>query len=272
MPNILFILAILGIVLIILRHLPEAAALDQHPPKESPVEEKLQTKGIPALAISKVQEILKLWISKIWNFILEAKDLRPAAATSYKIKKIFGNRFAPMKHPVSVPASTQEIKNESYLLNIIKKEPKNRANYDALGKFYLENNQLEDAKDIYRYLVKHEPGNPDYHGRLGYCYYQLKDFARAAEHYKQSLGLDSSQPNRYYNLGLSLDALSQFSEAVESFQKAIALEQENSKYYISLSNTYSKMGNNPQAKEQLLKAKELDPNNPIIDKKLEKVS
>jgi tetratricopeptide (TPR) repeat protein len=271
LPNIILILAILGIVFIILRRLPEAAVLEDQSSKPPTAQEKLLTKGLPAITISKIKTFLKFWGKKIWNFALEAKDLKPSALAGYKIKKIFGNRFAKPEAKTSAPASTQEVKDEQYLLNIIKRDPKNHANYDALAKFYLDRENLEDARDIYQYLTQHEAANPDYHAMLAYCYYRLRDFPKTAESYQKSLALDSSQPNRYYNLGLALEAQEKNQEAVEAINQAINLEPGNLKYHLGLSSAFEKLGQTALAIEALQKAKQLDPFSEIVAKRLEKI-
>lgn len=271
LPNIIFIFAILGILILILRRLPEAASLDRQTPKEQPLEQKLLTKGLPAVAISKIKSFLGFWGKKIWNFALEAKDLKHTAFASYKIKQLFNSRLYQPSGKALAPAPGSEVKNEQDFLDIIKNDPKNLANYDALGKFYLDEENLQDACDIYQYLTRHEAGNADYHARLAFCYYRLKDYGKTAEHYEKSVALDSSQPHRYYNLGLALGALEKNQAAVESINKALILEPGNPKFYIGLSSAYEKLGEKALAKTALQKAKQLDPFNETAAKKLEKL-
>ena len=235
-PNIIFILSILGILLIILQRLPEAALEEQNSPKEPRADVKLAAKGLPVEALSKVKSTLAYWIKKAWNFILEAKDLKPHAAAGYRMKKIFGG-LPVLKKPVvqNLPQTFNEVKNEKYFLDVIKLQPKNLSNYDALGKFYTEQQNFADAKDIYLYLTSHQKANADYHARLAYCLYQLKDFTSAVQSYQKSVSLDSTQPNRYYNLALSQEAAGQMNEAAEALDKALELEPENTKYRQALS-------------------------------------
>jgi len=264
-------LAILGIAVIILRHLPEAAELAGQSAEQPAADIRLMMKGMPAVAISNVKSFLLIWIKKIWNFALEAKDLKPSAAASYKIKKILGNRMPFAKPAISAPVSTDEVKNEKYFLNIIKNNPKNLANYDALGRFYIEQGNTADACDIYEYLVLHDGANADFHARLAFCWYQKKDFGKTAQHYQKSVGLDSSQPNRYYNLGLVLELLGRHGEAATALEQAIALEPQNPKYYLSLCNAYLKLGINDKAINALQKAHSLDPADQNIVNKIDKV-
>ena len=89
-PNIIFIVSLLGIILIILKQLPEASKSLENFTPELEANEKLQEKGLPAQAVSKVKVKMTLFTKKVWNFVLEAKDLKPHALAGYKMKKIFG--------------------------------------------------------------------------------------------------------------------------------------------------------------------------------------
>lgn len=236
LPNLIFIFSVFGIILLILRRLPEAANLPQAEAQETPIEQKLLIKGLPAVAISKTKVFVKFWAKKTWHFVLEAKDLRPTSLTGYKIKKIFGHR-----PPIQTPLSTQEVKNEQYFLDAIKLQPKNLDNYDFLGKFYLDTGNFSDAKDIYIYLTNHQRTSSDYQARLGHSLYKLREFAAAAEHYEQSVKLDSTQPNRYYNLGLAWEAAGNFQQAAKAFAQASTLEPGNNRYQTSLNNVLQKI-------------------------------
>ena len=265
LSNALLIAAILGIAIIILRHLPEAIEQTKEEDKHEVVE-KLSQKGLPAMAISRLAYYARLWKKQIWNFLLETKDLRPTAKAGYQIKKIFGRQATSSPKPaiMAKPTSMQEVRDEEYFLNEIKKSPKDLHLYNELGKFYLERGNIMDAKDIYQYLTSHDPGSSEYYSRLAQCYFKLKDHARAIENYDKSLALDSTQPNRYYNKALSLESLGKYEESIESFQKAISLEQENAKYFVSLASVYAKLGQRNEAKVNLLKAKRLEPGNEEI--------
>jgi len=269
LPNIIFIFSILGIVLIILRRLPEAGAEAGNQAEEAEAHEILQDKGLPAQAISKIKVAVTFAVKKSWNFILEAKDLKPHAAAGYKMKKLFAALPGFKKQDIH-PVLSADVKNEQYYLDQIKQEPKNLTLYDALGKFYLEAENFGDAKDIYQYLVNHQPASPDFQARLAYCFFQTKNYERAAEHYQKSLALDSTQPNRYYNLGLSLESAGKTAESVEHFEHAAGLEPAP-KFYVSLSAAYEKLGNTDKAREALQLAQKLDPDNESVKEKLEKL-
>ena len=219
---------------IILRHLPEAGSAVEEQPPHIAAQQKLLEKGLPAQAISRIKVAVVFSSKKIWNFILEAKDLKPYAAAGYRMKKIFGGKLPLFGQSGAQPQTSGEAKSEQDYLDEIKLEPKNLSHYDALGRFYLDKEKLGDAQDIYQYLVNHQPANPEYQARLAYCFYQSKNYLKAAEHYQKSLALDSTQPNRYYNLGLSLTAAGQKPEAARALEKALELEPQNPKFLDAL--------------------------------------
>ena len=240
----------------IARRLPESARDEQNAPDPQAT---LLDKGLPAVAISKTKAFLKLRGGQVWNFMLEAKDLKHASVAGYRIKKMFAN-YAGAESQSSapiMPALAEKEQTEEELLEAIKQDPHNWPSYDALGKHYMGQEKYEDCKDIYLYLAKHEPTNSDYFAKLGFCWYKLKNFPVASEMYEKSLALDSTQPTRYYNWGLSLDAQGKLPEAVEAFRRALALEVNNKKFYTALSKTYTKMGQKTKAKEALQKAAQI---------------
>ncbi len=265
----------MGIVLIILRHLPEAAA--SHPAQVDPLAQKITLKGLPWLDIPKFRAYFKRQTQRLWHFLLEAKDLRPSGVVGYRVKKIFGrNAVSASEQPTSTfqtPSAEEEITepDEDYFLEKIKTDPKNLQLYNELGKFYLDHGQPSDARDIFQYLIKHNMTNAEYYARLAQAQYKLKDFAAAVENYSQSLAIDPAQPNRLYNKGVCQEALEQFEDASATYKLAIALEPKNLKFYTTLAHTLQRVGDRVAAKSVLLKAQKLEPFNTEIAEKLKTV-
>jgi tetratricopeptide (TPR) repeat protein len=241
----LFFLSLFGVFLLVLRRLPEAVELDkQEMQNPSSVTEKLSQKGLPAESFSRLKGFFQFWLKKIWQFMLEAKDLKPAAGTGYRIRKIIKNSFPkPAAAPLLFSEEADktdglaEEKTEADFLEAIKQEPKNLANYDALGKYYLDKDNFSDALDVYRYLCGHDASQSGYHSKLAYAALQLKDFTLSVAHYEKSLALDSTHPNRYYNLGLAYKGLGKFREALENFKKALDAEPGKEKYLQAVEKT-----------------------------------
>lgn len=226
--NITFVLSALGVILMVLRHLPQAtreqkqtqARRDADAPVKS--SEALLAKGLPARAYSRSLGILKLIQHKIWQFVLEAKGLKQSPKISYQFQRIFNTG----------PADTQPalIKNEKYYIDLIKRNPKDNTYYDMLGQYYIEQKKMHDAVSVYDYLVNHAPTEAIFWVRLGLASLYLQEYTRAEEAYSKAVKLDPSSPSRFYNLALAQQGLKKFKEAMESLDKALHLEPNNRKY------------------------------------------
>ena len=228
----------MGVIILILRRLPEAQNINDEALKKETPQTKLEEKGIPALNYSKIWSKLKFWLHKLWRLALDAKDLRPKPE-AYQLKKLFLFRTKVKQEPITLqktdtPAVLMQNGKEEELLELIRKEPKERKNYDELGKYYIANHKCQDAKDIYLYLVGHEVGNPNFHAKLAQCSFHLKEYELAENHFKKSLELDKMHPNRYYNLGLSQECQEKWNDALDSFSKASEMQPENEKYKTAL--------------------------------------
>lgn len=226
--NITFVLSALGVILMVLRHLPQATReqkqIKARKEADAPVKssEALLAKGLPARAYSRSLGIFKLIKHKIWQFVLEAKGLKQSPKISYQFQRIFH----------AGPADTQPalIKNEKYYIDLIKRNPKDNTYYDMLGQYYIEQKKMHDAVSVYDYLVNHAPTEAIFWVRLGLASLYLQEYNRAEEAYAKAVKLDPSNPSRFYNLALAQQGLKKFKEAVESLDKALHLEPSNRKY------------------------------------------
>ena len=294
--NIIFLLAVAGVIIMVTRRLPDAAKLKNFDDAlENQSEEKLKKKGLPVKAAKKGLAWIKSHIQKLWKFTLEAKGLAQNPGTRYKINKFLKKAKKETKESQDENVSTNlklsgsdveegsdklngvdNVKDkvdaddeqeapkpkvgeadEAYYLDQIKKFPKKRENYNRLGLYYLENKQVPDALNIYEYLTKHEPSNADYWARLGYCYVSLDRNREAVKVYKKSIELDASHPNRFYNLALGLSQLKDYGTAAEMLEKAVELEPQKADYYDLLEEYYRKDGKLVKARAVTSRKKEM---------------
>ncbi len=228
--NITFIVSIVGVILMVLRRLPEATVLDKQAKinRQTTIESRanagslLFAKGLPVKAYSKTKVLFKLIGHKIWQFLLEAKGLKQAPKISYNFQKVFSK--------IKSDATTPLVKDEKYYINLIKRNPKDDSYYDLLGQFYLEEKKMEDAQSVYEYLVSHAPTQTPYWVRLGLSSLFLKNFKKAEQAYQKAVNLDPTNPSRFYNLALAQQGLRKYTLAAASLQKALELEPKNQKY------------------------------------------
>jgi protein O-mannosyl-transferase len=148
--------------------------------------------------------------------------------------------------------------------------------YGALGRVYLQENELPDAKDALKKAVKLSPDNYKYLTNLSITYEKLNQIDLARETFKKAL---TSNPDYYltrisyarfelgqnniqeaHNIFLALSAdwpektevhnglgqtffrLGQNDKALESFKKSIALDTDNPKYFYDFGIFYGLTG------------------------------
>lgn len=224
--NIAFVLSALGIVLMVLRKLPEATSKvsieKQRKDSDQTADTILGAKGLPAKAYSKSKNILQVLSHKLWQFLLEAKGLKQDPKVNYNFQKIQKTNRPDVQTPI--------VKNEKYYINLIKRNPRDNSYYDMLGQFYLEEKKLTDAMNVYDYLVNHAPTNHLYWVRYGLSALHLHNYAKAEEAYRKAINLDPSNPSRFYNLALALQGQKKYKEATEALKQALVLEPNNRKY------------------------------------------
>lgn len=222
--NLTLLLSILGIIVLVLRRLPQAVKKDVEAHAAlNESGEVLAEKGLPARAVSTTRAWLKLLGHKIWQFMLEAKGLKHAPKINYNFKRILRKQAEPeTKPPIA--------RSEQYYIDLIKRHPKDLFNYDQLGQYYMEAKKYSDSANVYEYLSKHDPTNSAYFAKLGLSLLHSQEFEQASEAYEKAIKLDPSHPTRYYNLALSYQGYKQWHKALLPLKKALELEPKNQKY------------------------------------------
>ena len=224
--NLILIVSILGVIIMVVRRLPQAVGQDDQDKLEDEsglAGEVLAEKGLPTKAASKVKSILQGVWHKVWQFMLEAKGLKHAPKISYNFKRILKkDNESEVKRPIA--------RGEDYYIQLIKRHPKELVYYDQLGQFYLEARKYSDAANVYSYLTEHNTTNSSYFAKLGLSHLHDQEFAKSESAYVQSVKLDPSHPNRFYNLALALQGQKKWSHAVKSLDAALELDPGNQKY------------------------------------------
>jgi tetratricopeptide (TPR) repeat protein len=237
--NIIFVGAVVGSILLVLRRLPEAAQTEAH---EHTIQAaggrggpEVEQRSISSAIYFHGRALMLVWSKRIWQFALEAKGMKKPAAVNSRIKRIFGSsshkRETALAAMDDVSRVTQEAaKDEEYYLGKIKEHPHEWELYRDLGQFYLGAQNYTDAQNVFEYLIKRDPGNATYYAKLGYCKLNLKLYSEAVVMYEKSVALDSGHANRYYNLALAYKMLGRTPEGKGAIAKALRLEPTNKKY------------------------------------------
>lgn len=223
---------------------------------------------------------------RLWHFILEAKDLKPATTKTIhhqveKVKTAFRIRIRTSdKDPQWLPEAAEltvkteaeqtHSPEESYL-EAIKRDPSDRQAYEALGRLYLQNKSYDEAAETFEYLTKLDSTKDTYFSNLGLCYYSLKEYLKAASSYERAVSINDKVPTRWVNLALCFDALDQPNKAIKALTQAIKLDRVNVGFLTLLADAYIKIENSVRAEEILEQILSLEPTNKIAREKLMKL-
>jgi len=223
-------------------------------------------------------------VNKIWHFILEAKDLKPATTKTLqtqveKVKNAFRIRIRsseadPQWLPEAAELATKQEPNqtaEELYLRAIQKNPQDQQAYEALGRLYLQNKNFKDAVEIFEHLIKLSPSRDTYHSNLGLAYFSLKEFQKAARSYEQALSINNKIPTRWVNLSFCFSALEDYPKAVKALTSAVGLDKYNLNYLTLLVDAYLKVPNHLRAEEVLEQILSIDPTNKTAREKLMKL-
>ncbi len=258
LPNIILFVAIVGVIAIVARRLPEGVR---------------KAEDAARSGLDKAEPAWGRWwflalglARKTWRFILEAKGLHDPLASRFRMrqllaankKKVRSRTSKVNKQPEQVASSTPEaVKvvtteqrpalkrtsmprvttvHESPL--VVHEEPKypspeeSRVAEEAMhtAKQLLDEKKYYEARKVLEHLEKELAYSPVFWARLGFAQYNLGVYGEAIRCYEKSLTLDSNQPNRYYNLALAYESAKNRPQALVMLNKAIELSGSNPKF------------------------------------------
>ncbi len=218
-------------------------------------------------------------INKLWHFILEAKDLKPATSKTLhtqveKVKSVFRIRIRssendPQWLPEAAELSANPNQNpEDLYLQAIRRNPNDRSSYEALGRLYLQNKNYADAMETYQFLSRLDPSKDIYQSNLGLAYYSLREYKKAIDAYEKALNINNKIPTRWINLSLCYEALEDYPKAVKALVQALQLDKLNVNYMMMLADAYAKIPNRMRAEEVLEQVLSIEPTNKTAREKL----
>jgi type IV pilus assembly protein PilF len=91
-----------------------------------------------------------------------------------------------------------------------------------LGSAYLQQGNLQVAKDKLERALQQAPRDPAVHGLLAMLYVRLGDDARAEQEYRRALALAPNDPEQLNNYAVFLCSVGRANEGVQRFQEAAA--------------------------------------------------
>lgn len=114
------------------------------------------------------------------------------------------------------------------LLQKIKNDPSNAENYEELGKYYLENDILEDAGKQLIASLELNCDNGWSYLYMGNLFYRKEKYELALSYFKCALTIMNGVSVPCWCMAETFEKMQQYDKADEYFNKAVKLEPDNS--------------------------------------------
>ncbi len=284
--NLILIFAVLGVVVLFLRRLPEAIEKDKGNDDVAGEKQSFFKKAssVSRTLSKKAWEHIKngsIFVSKrIWRFMLEAKDLKQSQILANRVARFVrpGDRsinigmYSSLKKAERLISEGKLEEAEEVLIQVIRKHPHEYLAYEGLMKIYIKQKKHDNAIEILEFLVKHNPQNDNYFAYLGNALLSTRRFSEAADAYLKSLELNDLIPARFVNLGLSLQGAGKSEEAKPNFEKAVELEPGNMQYLLILIDSMVTLGEKEEALGKLKSVFEKHPEEVSLKEKIQQMA
>lgn len=281
LPQIIILLALVGIITVVLRKTPEVTDIFR----------RGGFKRLPAQILeffrTRARPMAKNVLQKLWRLVLDVKAVsKTSNITRNQIIQRFkqaGSRLpkanlgffkSPKSSGVDLSRTEQSFASEDFevaeqkFITVIKKDPKNEAAFEGLGRLYMAKRNFGEAVETYKFLIRLNPANPDYYSELGQAYYHQRSYDKAFAAYEQAIELAPDSPASYINLGLVLEGKSNLKEAILNYRRAVDLENNNSQFLILLAEALIRKGDKDEAENILEQVLQLEPTNNHAREKL----
>ncbi len=273
LPNIILFIAIVGLLAVLGRHIPEAQrrALHARDGKED-------TSG----SADRYWLLLQGKLRGFWRFVLEAKGLRDPIGSKFRMRQLLAanQRKTRAKQPaakISAAYKVEAAEVESVPHVVQRTESAHVKRVEA---------PVRSAAAIPAMPSQHVPHAPKIHSEVANPAEQRQAAAEqqavgveqamtVAKQYldnKQyfearklldSLGQDAhASPVFWARLGFSQYHLGAYGEAIRCYEKSLGLDANQPNRYYNLALAYEAAGNRVKALSTLQKAIQMDPNNP----------
>lgn len=122
----------------------------------------------------------------------------------------------------------------------------------GLGEIYLNNNELEKAKEYFENALKIDNKNIESHLNLGTVYFKIGNFKKAEEYLEKCLKLNEKNVLCMINLGAVYQKLEKYNKSIIILDKAISINHHNPEAFFNLGVAYGKLGDFDNALKTLI--------------------
>ncbi|OGH87938.1 MAG: hypothetical protein A2206_03535 [Candidatus Magasanikbacteria bacterium RIFOXYA1_FULL_40_8] len=161
---------------------------------------------------------------------------------------------------------------ENKFITAIRIDAKNIEAYKGLANVYLKQEQLEQAKQTFEFVLQLNPNDDETLISLGDIYIEENDNKKAIEYYQKAVLANDVHANRFAKLAELLESMNEYETGLVAIEQAIELEPSNPKYLDMLTELCIMSGEKEKAKEAYEKLRMSNPENNKLDSFKERIS
>ena len=205
----------------------------------------------------------------------------------FKIKKVAVTEDSSSAQKAKLPTEDQvellvkkaehDLQNKLYekaeekFISAIKIDQRNVPAYRGLADTYLEMGNIEEARQIYKFVLELEPDDDSVQVALAQIAESQGDIEEAIEYYQKSILINDSFASRFFKIAKLLNNIGQPETAKEAILQAVELEPENEEYLDLLTNIAIILQDKELAREALNSLKTINFENKNIKEYSEKI-
>ena len=290
-PFVLIILSLAIIIIVVVRRFPQLTLLDVDSIPEVKVERKkielLKKRLAKESAVvdakrremmkpviqkfKEIQLVFRIYVGKVHQRLLEYNKKKKELRESNK--EVVNSNILLQSAETALNQKDFDTA-ETKFIDAIKIDPKNAAAYRGLGQVYLQNGELEEAREAFEFILKLNPDDDDAMVKLAEIMRTVGNKEKAIEYYEGSIVIDDHKASRFFALAEILSEVGRDDLALEAIRQAAELEANNPKYLDMLVEFGVKCGNKEIAEEAWQQLRMVNPENnklTILKDKIDKM-
>ncbi len=138
-------------------------------------------------------------------------------------------------------------KRFAIIQQLIKKYPKEKTAYLALGNIYYQTGNYEETISQFNKALELDPNCGEAHNALGYTYIQMGKYEKSIEHFEKYASLNPEDANPLDSMAEAYFLAGRLEEAIAKFKAAVEIKPDFYGTYSSIGYAYAFKENYPEA-------------------------
>ena len=277
-PLILILISLSVIIVIIVRKFSALASLDvENIPaeKEAKFKERIISSRLKRNFIkwsSRLTRLVRPIFELVSRFFKWLFNKLNKLEEDYKSEKVLFNSDAKQKIE-KLFGEAEELKKtgdltgaEKAFIEIIGLDSKNMKAFKALGQFYFERKDFEEAKQTFEHILKLEEDNEEAYDGLAQIGREKHGLKQASDDYIEALDINSQRSQTYFDLALVYQAMNNINKSVANIKQALRIEPNNPRYLDTMLEVSIINKDKPLALDAYKKLTEVNPDNQKLAK------